>query len=328
MTSSLARRPLQHPQPGRTPAVAVTIMLTVGIAPRRDGRAWSASSAPSWSIRCRTPIPARWSGSTPTAPPFRFRFSVVDYRALEAGSSGLQRVAAYQRLRVTVSDGGVAERVTAKAVTGSYFPLLGQRPHIGRLFDPSDDARGEPVAVLTYAYWTRRFGERPVGRRPNDHDRWRELRDRRRAAAERRARSSTTSRVHRGALAASHAQGTVLHDGRSAALRPGVSQRRGARDAARDQRAALSDLAVVVPGRKGHVGPAWISRRASSATSARRSCSCWRRSAACCSSRAPTPSTCWSRARSRRSRELAIRGALGASRGRLLQHLSARRPRC
>jgi hypothetical protein len=39
-------------------------------------------------------------------------------------------------------------------VSGQYFPVLGLRPHLGRLFGASDDERiGEhPVAVLSYDY--------------------------------------------------------------------------------------------------------------------------------------------------------------------------------
>ncbi len=140
-------------------------MLTVGIA-------LGATAAMVGIVRAVLvdPLPYADPGSLvwiyTDAPPFRFRFSVVDYRALEQDHPTFSSVAAYQTTRVTMSDTGVAERVTAKAVTGSYFPLLAQRPHLGRLFDPSDDARGEPQAVLTYAYWARRFGEDPtaVGR--------------------------------------------------------------------------------------------------------------------------------------------------------------------
>ena len=39
---------------------------------------------------------------------------------------------------------------------------MGQRPHLGRLFDPSDDGKREQLAVLTHAYWTRRFGGDPA----------------------------------------------------------------------------------------------------------------------------------------------------------------------
>ena len=58
-----------------------------------------------------------------------------------------------------MTDGGVSERVTAKSVTGSYFPLLRQTALLGRVFDPAGDhGRGDNVAVLTAAYWTSRFG--------------------------------------------------------------------------------------------------------------------------------------------------------------------------
>ena len=77
-------------------------------------------------------------------PPYRFRLSVVDYRALEADHpafSGGRGVS--ERVRSPSPSGDYAERVSAKAVTGSYFPLLGQTPHIGRLFDP----RTMPAAI-------------------------------------------------------------------------------------------------------------------------------------------------------------------------------------
>jgi predicted permease len=100
-------------------------------------------------------------------PPFRFRFSVVDYRAFEADHPAFSSVAAYQTSNVTVTEGGVAERVTAKAVTGSYFPLLGQTPIVGRLFDVPDDTHGDGLVVLTASYWAERFGSDPAvaGRR-------------------------------------------------------------------------------------------------------------------------------------------------------------------
>ena len=51
-------------------------------------------------------------------------------------------------------------------VSGSYFPVLGLQPAIGRLLDRDDDrAVGEsPVVVLSHAYWQTRFGSQ--SRRP------------------------------------------------------------------------------------------------------------------------------------------------------------------
>src|SRR5215471_3809639 len=48
-------------------------------------------------------------------------------------------------------------------VSGSYFPVLGMQPALGRLLDPSDDKLvGESrAAVLSYLYWSSRFGLDP-----------------------------------------------------------------------------------------------------------------------------------------------------------------------
>ena len=48
-------------------------------------------------------------------------------------------------------------------VSGSYFPVLGVQPALGRLITPDDDKKtGESaVAVLSHTYWTSRFGQRP-----------------------------------------------------------------------------------------------------------------------------------------------------------------------
>ena len=45
-------------------------------------------------------------------------------------------------------------------VTGSYFPVLGLRPAIGRLLDANDDRNigGHFVTVLSHRYWTMRLG--------------------------------------------------------------------------------------------------------------------------------------------------------------------------
>ena len=60
------------------------------------------------------------------------------------------------------------ERITMYSVTDNYFSLLGVQPAIGRLILPNEGrARGDaPVLVLTHAYWLARFGGDPsvVGR--------------------------------------------------------------------------------------------------------------------------------------------------------------------
>ena len=69
-----------------------------------------------------------------------------------------------------MTEQGVAERVSSKDVTGSYFPLLGQKPALGRLFDPSDDGRGDRLAVLTYPVLDPALRCQSGDRRTNDDD--------------------------------------------------------------------------------------------------------------------------------------------------------------
>ena len=47
-------------------------------------------------------------------------------------------------------------------MTGSYFPVLGVRPQLGRLLDESDDQQpgAHPVVVLSYDYWQTHLGSR------------------------------------------------------------------------------------------------------------------------------------------------------------------------
>jgi predicted permease len=49
-------------------------------------------------------------------------------------------------------------------VSGSYFPVLALSPALGRLFTPGDDQSigGNPIAVLSYAYWESRLGRDPA----------------------------------------------------------------------------------------------------------------------------------------------------------------------
>ena len=64
-------------------------------------------------------------------------------------------------------EGGEAERVEAADVSPELFPLLGIRPQLGRGFAPGEDVPGrDRVLLLSHALWQRRYGGDPsiVGR--------------------------------------------------------------------------------------------------------------------------------------------------------------------
>ena len=70
---------------------------------------------------------------------------------------------------VNLSVGAEHRPVLAEIVSGSYFPVLGVRPRLGRLIAESDDLHRDahPVVVLSHDYWTNFLGSAPdiVGRK-------------------------------------------------------------------------------------------------------------------------------------------------------------------
>ena len=62
-----------------------------------------------------------------------------------------------------VGHGAQTDRVAGELVTGSYFPVLGVGAAVGRVLTPEDDRTpgAHPVAVISHAFWTTRFGADP-----------------------------------------------------------------------------------------------------------------------------------------------------------------------
>jgi hypothetical protein len=79
-------------------------------------------------------------------------------------SHSFDGIAAFTRRDPKVTFEGQVEEVTGQFVSGNYFSLLGISPLLGRVISPADDAVPEKggqdglVAVISYRYWTRRFG--------------------------------------------------------------------------------------------------------------------------------------------------------------------------
>jgi predicted permease len=96
-------------------------------------------------------------------------FSYTAYREFTVdGTAVAEAIAASSVRRDALVLDGPPEPVDYKWVSGNYFTTLRVPAAMGRTLLPSDDARpqGQPVAVISDAYWTRRFGRDPsiVGR--------------------------------------------------------------------------------------------------------------------------------------------------------------------
>jgi len=70
---------------------------------------------------------------------------------------------------VNLSVTGEVQPVLAEIVSGTYFPVLGARPHLGRLIGESDDVQRDahPVVVVAFDYWVNALGSAPdiIGRK-------------------------------------------------------------------------------------------------------------------------------------------------------------------
>ncbi|HEY7057703.1 MAG TPA: ABC transporter permease, partial [Vicinamibacterales bacterium] len=99
----------------------------------------------------------------------QFPLSNPEFLDYQQQSHALEDVAAWERPSVTVGGGGSGdpERVPAAAVSGNFFSVLRVTPAIGRTFTKEEDGpNGARVAILSSGYWHSRFGGDPsiVGR--------------------------------------------------------------------------------------------------------------------------------------------------------------------
>ena len=81
-----------------------------------------------------------------------------DYAQWTRYSRTLSVLAGYADYRANSAGQTEAERVTCGLATSTLFPLLGVQPVLGRGFLPQEDRPGgRPVALLEHAFWQRRF---------------------------------------------------------------------------------------------------------------------------------------------------------------------------
>ena len=94
--------------------------------------------------------------------------SYPDYRDWRAQAKSFASLAGYQPMTMNLSDSGhTPERASGVRVTANAFGVVGERPIKGRGFLDGEDRKGaEPVALLGYGLWKTRYGSDPnvIGR--------------------------------------------------------------------------------------------------------------------------------------------------------------------
>ena len=91
-----------------------------------------------------------------------------DYLDLRDRTHSFDGIATYSMAPVGVDTAGKASTAWTYEASGNYFDVLGVQPLLGRFFHSSDEHgfNGSPYVVLTYAYWHSRFQGDPgvIGR--------------------------------------------------------------------------------------------------------------------------------------------------------------------
>jgi predicted permease len=164
-----ALRALAH-----SPGFACVAVLTLAIAIAANTTVFSWVDA----ILLR-PVPGVTDGrqtySLEMLPPWNGNVSyldLLDYRAnleLVDGIAASREPAAFD-----IGEGGAPRRILGEMVTGNYFSVLGVRPVLGRMFQSDERAERDLVAVISYRFWQKYFHGDPgvAGRtlRANKHD--------------------------------------------------------------------------------------------------------------------------------------------------------------
>jgi predicted permease len=91
-------------------------------------------------------------------------FSYPMFRDLEKANTAFSGIAGHFLFGVNLAmPGQTAMSGRGVFVSGSYFPVLGIRPALGRLFGPSDDQTigGHYLVVLSHAFWETQLGADP-----------------------------------------------------------------------------------------------------------------------------------------------------------------------
>ena len=93
-------------------------------------------------------------------------FSTAQYFDIRNGHSGFEQVAIAIGANYNLTGDGEPERVGTIRVSSNLLPMLGARAELGRLFLPDEDTGAATTAVLGFGTWQRRYGGDPnvIGR--------------------------------------------------------------------------------------------------------------------------------------------------------------------
>ena len=147
-----------------TPAFTLVICLTLALGIGANAVIFSAVDA---VLLQSAPVsdPSSVVSVYTTSSDGRDRFSTNSYPDyLDLRDAALfKSVAVFASVPFVLQGANGAESVTGELVSGNYFDVLGVKMQIGRAFSPEEDRSGAPlrVVIISHAAWTNRFGADP-----------------------------------------------------------------------------------------------------------------------------------------------------------------------
>src|SRR5215475_9248623 len=104
------------------------------------------------------PIVRVWQ-AVPTSGFYKLGFSEAQLARLRAGNQSFQRFGGYRFSSGNLTEQNETQRIAVTYVTEGVFESLGFQPILGRTFRREDEAPGsQRVAVIGYEMWQRRYG--------------------------------------------------------------------------------------------------------------------------------------------------------------------------
>ena len=147
---------------GRAPALSAVVVLSLGagigvntvVFSWIQARVWKPLPGVSRSGQFHFVEPRTDAGTYPGA-------SWLEYHDLRSRLSSFEALIAFRMAPLYVGRAGEVERVFGMFVSDNYFPALGVEPQRGRFPRPEDiGGDQEPVAVISHGLWLSRFGGR------------------------------------------------------------------------------------------------------------------------------------------------------------------------
>jgi putative ABC transport system permease protein len=151
----------------KSPGFTITTILIMGLAIGANTAIFSLVD----SVLLESlpyPDPGKLVALSETSPLYpNISLDYPDYLDWRANQHSFEDIAVFRRDSFNLTGNGDPERVSGAFVTASYFRVLGVGPTIGRTFAESDDrSGGAGVILLSDRFWRNRFGADPkiIGR--------------------------------------------------------------------------------------------------------------------------------------------------------------------